>query len=336
MRIAIVNDTTIALEALRRVVQAVPNYKIAWIASNGVEAISKCRHDPPDLILMDLFMPVMDGVEATRQIMQEYPCAIVVVTATVSRHAPQVFEAMGHGALDAVSTPILDLDSSSVGGEMLLSKIATIGKLIGKSKGYSQPSSGSQLTPPLVLIGASTGGPQAIAKILSQLDPNFPAAIVVVQHIDQQFVSGLVEWLKSQTKLPIEQAIAGSTLKGGKVLVAGSNDHLVLQPNQQLAYTRYPLDYLYRPSVDIFFKSVAQNYPKKGAAVLLTGIGKDGAEGMLLLRSMGWYTIAQEQSSCVVYGMPKAAANLKAAVKILRLEAIASALKEWISSTHKT
>lgn len=332
MRIAIVNDTLMVTEALRRILKTIPGYEIVWIAGDGAQAVAKCARDQPDLILMDLYMPVMDGVEATRRIMADSPCAILIVTATVGGHAPKVFAAMGYGALDVVSVPIFGFDEHTKAGQSLLAKIATIGKLIGKPK-VSVPSIAPRkqriVTPKrqsLVVIGASTGGPQALATLLSELDPNFTAAIVIVQHVDVQFAPGLVEWLRTKTRLPVELAIAGCQPEMGQVLVAASNDHLVLQSDQTLAYTRHPREYAYRPSVDVFFKSVAQNWRGKGVGVLLTGMGRDGAEGMRKLRSAGWHTIAQEQASCVVYGMPKAAVELGAAIEVLPIDAIAPSL----------
>lgn len=333
MRIAIVNDTVIAVEALRRVLRTVPDYKIAWIAGNGAEAIAKCANDIPDLILMDLSMPIMDGVEATYRIMANSPCAILIVTATFERNAPQVFEAMGYGALDVVITPILGIDGSTKGGENLLAKIVTIRKLIGKSTGKSSPRvsrlsgiSSAKKQPPLVVIGASTGGPQAIAKILSRLSKNLGAAIVIVQHVDVQFAPGLADWLNAQTPLSVGVAIAGCQPEVGKVWIAGTNDHMILRSNLTLTYIQEPLDYAYRPSVNVFFKSVAQHWQGTGVGILLTGMGRDGAQGLKVLRSEGWHTIAQDKTTSVVYGMPRAAAELNAAVEVLAIDAIAPAL----------
>jgi two-component system response regulator WspF len=337
MKIAIVNDLGIAVETLRSVLMTVPEYNIIWIAKNGAEAVAKCAHNTPDLILMDLIMPVMDGVEATREIMKHSPCAILVVTASVNKNASKVFEAMGYGALDVVNTPVLGTTGDPLSAEDLLSKIVTISKLIGKSQSpsksriltqdsISQFSKFSTPILPLIVIGASTGGPNALAMILSNLPANLKAAIAIVQHLDAQFTSGLVEWLNQQTPLTVEIATKGSLLEAGKVLVAGTNDHLFLQPNLSLSYTKNPIDYPYRPSVDVFFKSVGQYWKSQGIAVLLTGMGKDGAEGLRILRSKGWHTIAQDQETSVVYGMPKAAAEMGAAVEILPLEAIAPKL----------
>lgn len=337
MKIAIVNDTLMAVEVLRRIIITIPDYRVVWIAINGAQAVAKCAKNTPDLILMDLLMPVMDGVEATRQIMQNSPCAILIVTASVKGNSSKVFEAMGYGALDVVSTPNLGNRGNPQAAQTLLSKIATISRLIGKST--SNRRSQHQISHPkvkgfnlkllpssLVVIGASTGGPKALAKILSDLPKDFCGAVVIIQHVNFQFASGLSEWLNQQVSLPVQLAQEESPLTPGRVLIGGTNDHLVLQPNLRLTYTKEPRDYPYRPSVDVFFKSVAQNWPAKGTGVLLTGMGKDGAEGLSRLRSQGWHTIAQDRNSCIVYGMPKAAAELGAAVEILPLGAIAPAI----------
>lgn len=330
MRIAIVNDMVIAVEAIRRTLLAVSEYQVAWVARDGAEAVIKCAKDTPDLILMDLIMPVMDGVEATRQIMKSSPCAILIVTANVGQSSGKVFEALGHGALDAVNTPVLGIGNLGEATQPLLNKIATIKKLLGKSTSFSRNQPSSQASRrnvlPLVAIGASTGGPKALAAILSRLPASFNAAVAIVQHVDEQFSSGFVEWLNQQSQLPVSLAPRGGRLELGKVLVAGTNDHLIVTSTLSLSYTKEPIDYPYRPSVDVFFESLAEHWRGKGTAVLLTGMGRDGAEGLSLLRSKGWHTIAQDKDSCVVYGMPKAAAELKAAVEILPPEAIASTL----------
>jgi two-component system response regulator WspF len=335
MRIAIVNDLLIAVEAMRRVLITVPEYKVAWVARDGADAVAKCAQDVPDLILMDLIMPVMDGVEATRQIMKNSPCAILVVTASVSQNTGKVFEALGHGALDAVSTPVLGASGTPEASQPLLAKIATIKKLIGKPTLNSQSRAPAYTlrsnVPPLVAIGSSTGGPKALAAILTGLPANFGAAIAIVQHVDAEFAPGLVDWLNYQSPLPVMLASEGSRLEAGKVLFAGTNDHMIVSSNLSLSYTQEPRDYPYRPSVDVFFESLAENWSRKGTALLLTGMGRDGAEGLNLLRSKGWHTIAQDRESCVVYGMPKAAAELGAAVEILPLDAIGPAVLKQLA-----
>lgn len=327
MRIAIVNDMVIAIEALRRVLLTAPEHQIAWIAKNGAEAVARCANDRPDLILMDLIMPVMDGVEATRQIMKSSPCAILIVTASVQKNSAKVFEAMGHGALDAVNTPILSKDDTK-SANALLQKISTIGRLIRSSDAAAMSKSKLARSAPssLIVIGSSTGGPKALSTIVSRLPENFRIPIVIVQHVDQQFALGMIDWLNNQTPLEVKKASIGDRPEKGVIYLACTNDHLCMQSNRTLSYTKHPIDYPYRPSIDVFFKSAAQYWPSKGTAILLTGMGRDGAEGLNALRQHGWYTIAQNKESCAVYGMPKAAIELNAAVDVLNPDAIATTL----------
>lgn len=325
MRIAIINDVALVVEGLRRIVLGTGKHTIAWTARDGVEGVERCKNDVPDLILMDLIMPVMDGVEATRRIMRESPCPILVVTSSVEANAHLVFAALGAGALDAISTPVLVSRDGMEGMEALLAKINTIDKLTRRGRNREEaPSYLRRREAPapsglLLAIGSSSGGPAALAEVLRELPSDFPAAVVIVQHVDQQFAGELAKWLDQQTCLSVDIARRGEWPQSGKVLVAATNDHLVIAPGGKLDYTPVPREFVYRPSVDVFFESVERNWSRNVIAVLLTGMGRDGAEGMLKLRRAGIHTIAQDQQSCAVYGMPKAAADINAAVEILPL-----------------
>ena len=337
MRIAIVNDLLMATEALRRAVAGSKVHTIAWIARDGEEAVSKCVQDRPDLILMDLIMPVMNGVEATRRIMESSPCAILVVTATVEGNVVLVFEALGHGALDAVNTPVLGSDGSLQGAKELLAKIQNIGRLIGRKTslkvadnvttvGRNSPEQRMHL----VLIGASTGGPTALSEILSQIPDDLPAAFVIIQHVDVQFAPDFARWLDGRTHLHVRPAVPGCRPEVGTAWLAATNDHLIMAPDLSLDYSRDPVQCFYRPSVDVFFQHAAACWPSSGVAVLLTGMGRDGAEGMRLLKESGWLTIAQDESTSVVYGMPKAAKDLGAAKEILPISRIALSVVDHV------
>jgi chemotaxis response regulator CheB len=340
MKIGIVNDLPIAAEALRRTVALKPEHKVVWVAHNGAQAVASCAAETPDLILMDLIMPGIDGVEATRRIMAATPCAILVVTASVGANSLRVFEAMGYGALDAVDTPVLGSGhgaaEQSNGAALLLAKIDSIGKLIGDisnapsalAREGTLPTSGRRL----VAIGASAGGPSALAAVLSGLPRDFPAAIVIIQHIDAQFAAAMATWLAERCALPVRLAREDDHLISGTVALAGTNDHLVLKTADRLGYTPEPRDDAYRPSVDVFFQSVCRLWPGEVAGVLLTGMGRDGAQGLKALRVKGHYTVAQDRASSAVYGMPKAAAALDAAVDVLPLARIASRLVDAFSS----
>lgn len=335
MRIAIVNDMPLAVEVLRRVIASAPEHALVWVAVNGREAVEKSLQDRPDLILMDLIMPVMDGVQATGKIMQASPCAILVVTATVEGNAALVFEAMGCGALDAVGTPVFGAGMAIEGGRELLKKISTIEKLLIKSPALPPSATPERKewrrdNPPLVAIGSSTGGPKALAEILSALPPVLGAAFVIVQHVDAQFAPGLATWLDGQTPLRVELAREGMLPTLDTVLVAGTNDHLVIGADLALHYTPDPRDYPYRPSVNALFLSLLHHWPQPGVAALLTGMGKDGAQGLAALRQAGWHTMAQDEDTSVVYGMPAAAVELNAAIEILPISSIAAAIRRKI------
>ena len=333
MRIGIVNDQPLAVEALRRALALKPDHQVIWVAKNGAEAVDWCRRMRPGLILMDLVMPDMDGVEATRRIMATTPCPILVVTVSVGANSRRAFEAMGYGALDAVDTPAIGLGEPRARAAPLLRKIDTIARLLDDKRGL-RPSTGERhergplAIDRLVAIGASAGGPAALATVLRGLPKDFPAAVVVIQHVDEQFAAGMADWLSQQSQLVVRVAVEGDCPAAGTVLMAGTSHHLVLKGPRRLGYTPEPADCAYSPSVDVFFQSVSQHWPGEAVGVLLTGMGRDGALGLKALRNQGRYTVAQDEGSCAVYGMPKAAARLGAAVDILPVDRIASRLTD--------
>ncbi|MGH8380344.1 chemotaxis response regulator protein-glutamate methylesterase [Pseudomonas sp.] len=333
MKIAIVNDMPMAVEALRRALAFEPMHRVIWVAGNGAEAVKLCAEQRPDLILMDLIMPVMDGVEATRLIMAETPCAIVIVTVDRQQNVHRVFEAMGHGALDVVDTPALGAGDPKEAAAPLLRKILNIGWLIGQqqsnnSRSIEMPLRKVAQRQGLVAIGSSAGGPAALEVLLKGLPREFPAAIVLVQHVDQVFAAGMAEWLSSASGLSVRLACEGEPPQPGQVLLAGTNHHIRLLKNGTLAYTAEPVNEIYRPSIDVFFESVARYWRGDAVGVLLTGMGRDGAQGLKLMRQQNFLTIAQDQHSSAVYGMPKAAAAIDAAKEIRPLERIAARLME--------
>ncbi|HWW70448.1 MAG TPA: CheB methylesterase domain-containing protein, partial [Duganella sp.] len=179
---------------------------------------------------------------------------------------------------------------------------------------------------------ASTGGPMAVSKMLAGWTPPRGCAIVVVQHIDQHFADNFARWLGEQLDMPVRAAEEGDELAAGTVLVAKSNDHLTLDQNYRLRYDANPKEYAYRPSVDVFFHCVAQHWKGEAIGVLLTGMGRDGAEGLLAMRRAGHTTIAQDQASSAVYGMPRAAAELDAAQMVLPLTKIGPVLRSTLGS----
>ncbi|MFM7134470.1 MAG: chemotaxis-specific protein-glutamate methyltransferase CheB [Planctomycetota bacterium] len=348
MRVAIVNDLAVACEALRRAVASDPSLKVAWTARDGVEAVEHARRDRPDVVLMDLIMPRMDGVEATRRIMRESPCPILVVTATVSGNSSLVYEALGAGALDAVNTPTLGATGEVAGAAELLRRIRRIGGVAQAAGAPSTPpavrsapsatlashpaSPRTSSAAPILAIGASTGGPAAIAAVLRCMPRDLAPPTLVVQHLAAPFVAGFAEWLAGETGRRVSVATEHALPEAGSVLIAGGDRHLVLEPSGRLGMHAEPADQSHRPSVDELFASLARA-ARPGVAVLLTGMGRDGAEGMRALRAAGWHTIAQDERTSVVWGMPGAAHRLGAATETLPLEMIGTAVAAALRAT---
>jgi two-component system response regulator WspF len=288
--------------------------------------------------------------------MRHAPCPIVVVTATVEGNASRVYEAIGAGALDAVDTPRLG-STGTQGDKALLGKIDAVRKMtspefraaaaapsVAKVPTAVAPTVASTPTKVpaphvpdpydpflLVAVGASTGGPQALATFLKSLPPTLPYAVVIVQHMDATFLPGLAQWLTSQTGRAVVLARQGDRPVPGSILVAGEAQQMIMKASGTLDYVAGDPDLIHRPSVDVFFESLANVRSRTGAAVLLTGMGKDGAAGMMALKNSGWRTFAQDRATSVVWGMPGAASQSGAAERTLAIEHIGPAVTAALS-----
>jgi two-component system response regulator WspF len=340
MTVGIVNDSRMASEVLRRVLATCDGFRLAWSAASGEEAVERCASDLPDILLMDLVMPGMDGAEATRLIMRSTPCIILVVTATTVGNRDKVFEAMGNGALDAVNTPTLGAGEEIHGSTELVRKLQTVSRFVAGNRAphtparlaVSSPSTSDNSKLPVIAIGSSTGGPQALATILSHLPQHFPAAILIAQHVDEQFAPGLAAWLQHHTPLPVRIAQHGEQLSEGGVWIAGTNDHMIYQRGGTVDYTPNPRESAYRPSVDVLFESLTLRHRALRLGVLLTGMGRDGGAGLLALRNSGAHTIAQDAATSIVYGMPKAGAEMGGAEQVLPIEAIGPRIRQLVET----
>ncbi|MGE0493798.1 MAG: chemotaxis protein CheB [Vulcanimicrobiota bacterium] len=318
MKIGILNHSYTVAHGLSESILAHTRHQVAWLALDCEQALAQSQFEPADLILLDVAVP-----GALRLQRQLAPASVLVATASISRASGAVFEAMSAGALDAVEAP--------TGAEsQLLTSLETVARLI-EDKPPAR-SSGC----PLVAIGSSAGGPAALAELLGQLPAGFEAAIVIVQHIDAGFSAGLASWLNDQTALQVAVAEGGEYPRAGQALVAAQPAHLVITPEGSLAYQPEP-DTIHRPSIDVFFESVAQHWPNRCLGVLLTGMGRDGAQGLLRLRQQGGHTIAQDEATSAIFGMPAAAIELGAACQVLPLGAIPEALQRRLarSTTEK-
>ncbi len=329
MNVAIVNDLEIEIEVLRRLLNTLTNFNIIWTAKTGAEAVLKCKNLPPDLILMNLIMPIMDGVEATKQIMSDSPVPILIITSSINQYQSKIFEALGYGALDVSSAPRIDNMGHIYDDNDLLKKIEMITKIAGKS--FKKINKSRFFSDKLVVIGSSTGGPKVLSSILGKLPPTIDGTIIIVQHLDKQFSQGMTDWLGNYTKVPVSIAKSGKAIEKGIIYIASGDEHLSITPDSKFYSSKEPIHYHYVPSVDIFFESVAMNIKYPGLGIILTGMGNDGSFGLFKLKEKGWRTIAQDEQSSVVFGMPKAAIEAGAVNEILNSEKISDSITKYLN-----
>jgi two-component system response regulator WspF len=330
MRVAIAHESPGVVTALRQAIASLKGWRVCWVAGDSDSTFARCLADGPDLLLISPGLPSRGGPEVIRTIMRDAPCVVLVVARDPRTQAGVVFEAMSAGAVDAITAPAVASDGRLAGVEDVARRLKSAGRLVTPLAPAARPEPARPVAAPvawpLIAIGASTGGPAAVAAVLSALPPGLPAGIVVVQHVDAEFAPNLVTWLGGHTRLEVELAVPGGRPRPGLVAVSGRNDDLVLTAGLDFMYRRPRDGTFYHPSVDTFFESAAAHWPGAGVAALLTGIGRDGAEGLLALRRKGWHTIAQDERSSVVYGMPRAAAELGAAVEVLPVDRIGAAI----------
>ncbi len=329
IRVLVADDSLVARELIAKVLGRDPQIEVVGKAKNGKETVELVSLLKPDLITMDLRMPVMDGFGAIEQIMAWNPTPILVVTATsFQRKREIVFDALSMGALDIVEKPSLGEDLSGVGDLLIqkvkmLAQIPVVTHLRGKRKKPLRLEESVEGAFKLVAIGASTGGPRALRQILSLLPADLPAGIVIVQHITKGFVPGLVEWLNKGCKIRVKEAIEGEKVAPGLALISPEGQHLEVMGKRRIRLSEDPPVEGHRPSADLLLSSVAQVYGPDAIGVLLTGMGSDGARGMKLIKDLGGQTIAQDEGSCVVFGMPKAAIEMGGVDKVVPLDSIA-------------
>jgi two-component system, chemotaxis family, response regulator WspF len=330
VRIGILSELPEVAGCLRQAIALRPKHQLLWIAGDGARGEALCAQERPDLLLMNLAEPGSRCLDTIGRIMANTPCAILIITRNAEADSSRVFAAMGRGAIDVVDAPPSSAGGS--GASVFLKKLDTLDTLISTPRflpsadRFGDTTSITRLKPRLVAIGASAGGPGALVKILAGIPKDFPAAIVIVQHVDERFAAGMADWLNRSSILPVRIASEGDQALPGVVLLAATNDHLLLKSKDRLGYAREPSENVYRPSIDVFFDSVCACWTGEAVGVLLTGMGRDGAKGLKALRDKGHYTIAQDQATSAVYGMPKAAMALGAAVDVLPIERIATRL----------
>ncbi len=304
---------------LRETLAPIATYELLWEVGSSSEALERNALQPARLVLLEL-VPGEDTVGTTRALAGGGSAVLLLRRGGNDTHAATVFDALGNGAVDVVELPITPAPALVA---PLLLKLKHLADLLAQQR---TPPGSAGAQPTLVAIGASAGGPAAIAQILGGLPLSFPAAILIVQHIDAQFASGMSDWLGQDSTVPVRLALEGGLPEPGVALLANGHEHLLLSARQHLCYSTEPSELTHRPSIDVLFESIARRWRGRAIGVLLTGMGEDGARGLRVLRDRGHHTIAQDAASSAIYGMPRAAARLKAATEILPVTAIAGRL----------
>jgi two-component system chemotaxis response regulator CheB len=340
LNVLIADDSPTARQMLSAIVNSASDMQVVGEANNGKQAINLTNSLRPDVILMDLIMPEMNGLAATREIMHIAPTPIVVISSGLNREENNIgFEAISAGALTVIAKPVgpRDADYAPQSANLLttlraMAKVSVIHhwqqtkvplgtpiRQIGQQPGGIVP-------PQIVGIVASTGGPAALGEIISQLPGDFSIPVVVVQHIAPDFLSALVGWLDGISKVNVEIARPGEQPSAGVVYFAPGGTHLRLDSGHRFVMSRTPDNVPHIPSGDVLLESVARSYGAAAVGVVLTGMGSDGARGLLAMHKAEAFTIAQNAVTSVVYGMPREAMQLGAVRRELGLADIPSVL----------
>jgi len=347
IRVLIVEDSFTVRQYLEHIISSDEQLKVIGVAQDGEEGVRLAKLKRPDIVIMDIHMPRMDGYEATRRIMEECPVPIVVVTSSWDPESVKnSFRAIDAGALVALEKPpgpghprSKPLVAKLVQTIKTMSEVRVVRRLPRKKK----PGGVTGVSPPpgpaiarqrieVVAIGASTGGPPVIKGILSGLGKGFSVPILIVQHIAEGFLEGMVEWLNKGSELSVRIASEGEHIRKGVVYFAPDGSHMGVTGGGRIVLSDGPVENGVRPSVSHLFRSIAKAYGGRGAGVLLTGMGKDGAVELAQMKERGAVTVAQDRDSCVVYGMPAEAVKLNGAVHILPPEKIIEFLNSIGSS----
>lgn len=336
IRVLLVDDSQIALTVLKRMLERSPDIEVTGVAANGRDAMRMILELNPDLICTDLHMPVMDGLSLTREVMAVSPRPILIVSVSVYEGSKNIFDLFEAGALDIFCKPRGFFDSEfEKHSSELISKIRILsGVRVFKRVKTERPvvDNTELLRAPdnapgrILVIGASTGGPQALEHILSQFPANFPMPVVCVQHITDGFIEGMMEWLSTKCKMVIRFARAGEYPSPGSIYFPQEKKHLEFTPEGRFVVSEGGAFEGHCPSISVTMNSAAKCFKNSLIAALLTGMGKDGAEGLLAVRRSGGFTIAQDEESSIVFGMARQAIEIGGAMRVLPLNKIAQTI----------
>ncbi|MBI4651396.1 chemotaxis-specific protein-glutamate methyltransferase CheB [Candidatus Desantisbacteria bacterium] len=328
IKVIIVDDLKTVRELIKVVIEKDPEIKVVGMANGGKSAIDIIPQLKPDIVLMDLRMPDMDGFQTVRHLMGICPTRILIVTASYTPKSDLVFKALEAGALDLINKPpVYKIASDPNIGKILIEKIKILSKAkittgiessIMRLQNFKFGMKQSGACNRVVAIAASTGG------------PNLPAGVVIVQHMSKGFIQGLADWLQSMSKIKIRVAQEGDMIKPGEVLFTPDTCHMIINNKGQIQYEDSPPVGGVKPSADIVLPSIAKYFGKNAIGVIMTGMGDDGARGIECIKKEGGKTIAQNEETCAVFGMPKVAIERGVIDEIVPLDKIAETIIKYL------
>lgn len=349
IKVLVVDDSAFMRYSLSQSLNDVAEIRVVGSARDGVEAMELIPKLQPDVVTLDVEMPRLDGLSTLRQIMANFPCPVIMLSSLTKEGAVETIQALTCGAVDFITKP-----TAQTGIRALIPEIA--GKIVRASQAKIYPvtsrltSAAPSVLPvaaqnlgakkarplrknePIVLIGASTGGPRALNEVIPALPANLSAGVIVVQHMPAGFTRSLADRLNSLSHLLVKEAEPGDRPLAGQVLISPGGFHMVLDEDERFSLNQKPTVHGVRPSVDVTLLSLVQRYGKSVIAVILTGMGSDGTNGAVLLHSLGGHVIAEQESTCVVWGMPRSVAEAGASDEVLPLHEIAGAIERNVNS----
>ena len=333
IKVLVVDDSAFMRSAISRMLSKDSTIEVVGTAKNGQEALEKVEALKPDVVTLDIEMPVMNGIEALKYIVDRHKLPVIMFSALSQEGAEVTMEALNLGASDFITKDFsnVSLNISTRENELInkvksvaKKKIALLPKRLEPGQKPASISSDRKAKHRILAIGASTGGPPALQHVLTRLPKDFPIPIVIAQHMPKLFTQSFAQRLNSISQITVKEAENGEALRGGTALVAPGDTHLGLRRrgNDVVVEFANRTDYIYRPSVDHLMGSVADVYGGQSLGIILTGMGSDGLAGIKEIKSKNGYVIAQDEDTCVVYGMPKAVVNAHMADAVLPIDKI--------------
>ena len=332
MRVLVVDDSAFMRKVITEMINSDPQLNVIGTAINGLDALEKIPKLRPDVLTLDVIMPRMDGLTTLKHIIKQHPLPVIMLSSATQKGTQETFEALKYGAIDYVPKPSgqISLDINKIKDELIAKiKTAMLAK-IGRHKQipFSPIQYAHKLKEKIITIGASTGGPPALENILSNLPENIPP-ILIVQHMPPVFTKFFADRLDQLCKFEVKEAEDGDLIVPGRALIAPGGFHLTVESDGRVCLNKKPPIHGVRPAVDPMMETAARVFRSETIGVILTGMGRDGAYGMKAIKRNGGRTIAQDEATCVVYGMPKAAVDEKCVDKILPLHKIPEQLLCW-------